>query len=77
MNELADLVARRSDLESQLEQECSPPERGALHLELGVLAKLLDGLEGIEGAFGHLHAALRLLPPDATAARSAPYSCSV
>ena len=67
---LADLVARRSNLELLLrELDEEPAQRGAVHLELGVLAKLLDGLEGIGGAFEHLRAALRLLPPDASAAR--------
>lgn len=64
--ELSDLIKRRRRLERELPECFEAAERGAIHLELGVLAKLLDGLEGIESAFSHLRAALALLPTDLT-----------
>jgi hypothetical protein len=64
--DLCDLIARRRRLERSLPTSFDASERGGIHLELGVLAKLLDGPEGIERAFFHLRTALELLPEELT-----------
>ena len=65
MQRLSDLTDRRSLLRTALRSEGSSEERGRLHLELGILEKLLGRGEGIEPAFRHLRQALELLPPEA------------
>lgn len=67
--DLCDLIARRRRLERSLPTSFEAAERGGIHLELGVLAKLLDGPPGIERAFFHLRTALELLPEELTDAR--------
>ncbi len=67
--DLCDLIVRRRKLQRTLPTSFEAAERGGIHLELGVLAKLLDGPEGIERAFFHLRAALELLPDELTSER--------
>lgn len=64
--DLCDLIVRRRRLQRALPTSFDAADRGGIHLELGVLAKLLDGPEGIERAFFHLRAALTLLPEELT-----------
>lgn len=64
--DLCDLILRRQRLERELPTSFEAAARGGIHLELGVLAKLLDGPAGVQRAFFHLRTALELLPEDLT-----------
>ena len=63
---LEDLERHREALRGQLR---AAPADGRVHLELGLLEKLLGGSAGYGAAFHHLGRALELLPQQATPER--------
>lgn len=66
---VSDLSERLSLLRTALGSEALGAERGRLHLEVGILEKLLGGPDAIARAFRHLRLALELLPVEAESER--------